>query len=85
MTRDLLHDELERLDRWGFTVVSSRTTSARPCGWVTGVGAHQPARRVAAEIPVELPRAEAGDPAAAKLVAEITGRLREEVRRHATD
>ena len=42
--------------------------------------------RIKEEIPVDLPRPRgAGDPAAASLVARITGRLREEVRRHATD
>ena len=40
--------------------------------------------KVAEEIAVDLPRPRgAGDPAAAALVARITGRLREEVRRHA--
>jgi NitT/TauT family transport system ATP-binding protein len=41
--------------------------------------------RVAEEIPVDLPRPrEPGDAAGAALVARITTRLREEVRRHAT-
>ncbi len=42
--------------------------------------------RVATEIPLDLPRPrEAGDTDAAGLVPSITDRLREEVRRHATD
>jgi NitT/TauT family transport system ATP-binding protein len=88
MTRDLLHDELERL--WSdaaFTVlfVTHDVREAVRLGDRVLVLTSRPGR-VAAAIPLELPRPrEAGDPDGARLVAEITGRLREEVRRHATD
>ena len=88
MTRDLLHDELERL--WtdgGFTVlfVTHDVREAVRLGDRVLVLTSRPGR-VATEVPIELPRPrEAGDPTAAKLVADITGRLRQEVRRHATD
>jgi NitT/TauT family transport system ATP-binding protein len=88
MTRDLLHDELERL--WtdaGFTVlfVTHDVREAVRLGDRVVVLTSRPGR-VAEEIDVDLPRPrEAGDQAAAALVARITTRLREEVRRHATD
>jgi NitT/TauT family transport system ATP-binding protein len=88
MTRDLLHDELERL--WtdgGFTVlfVTHDVREAVRMGDRVLVLTSRPGR-VATEIPVDLPRPRgAGDAAAATLVAQITSRLRDEVRRHATD
>lgn len=86
MTRDLLHDELERL--WtdaGFTVlfVTHDVREAVRLGDRVVVLTSRPGR-VADEIAVDLPRPRsAGDPAAAALVARITARLRQEVRRHA--
>ena len=88
MTRDLLHDELERL--WtdgGFTVlfVTHDVREAVRLGDRVLVLTSRPGR-VATEIPVDLPRPrEAGDTTAAGLVQSITDRLRQEVRRHATD
>jgi NitT/TauT family transport system ATP-binding protein len=88
MTRDLLHDELERL--WAdarFTVlfVTHDVREAVRLGDRVVVLTSRPGR-VADEIPVDLPRPRgAGDPAAAALVARITTRLRQEVRSHATD
>jgi NitT/TauT family transport system ATP-binding protein len=88
MTRDLLHDELERL--WAdarFTVlfVTHDVREAVRLGDRVVVLTSRPGR-VAAEISVALPRPRgAGDPAAAALVARITARLRQEVRRHAAD
>ncbi|HEY7464053.1 MAG TPA: ABC transporter ATP-binding protein [Candidatus Limnocylindria bacterium] len=87
MTRDLLHDELERL--WAdarFTVlfVTHDVREAVRLGDRVVVLTSRPGR-VAEEIPVDLPRPrEPGDAAGAALVARITTRLREEVRRHAT-
>jgi NitT/TauT family transport system ATP-binding protein len=88
MTRDLLHDELERL--WtdaGFSVlfVTHDVREAVRLGDRVVVLTSRPGR-VADEIPVDLPRPRgAGDPAAAALVARITTRLRQEVRSHAAD
>jgi NitT/TauT family transport system ATP-binding protein len=86
MTRDLQHDELERL--WtdaGFSVlfVTHDVREAVRLGDRVVVLTSRPGR-VAEEIVVDLRRPRnAGDPAAAALVARITTRLREEVRRHA--
>jgi NitT/TauT family transport system ATP-binding protein len=88
MTRDLLHDELERL--WtdnGITVlfVTHDVREAVRLGDRVVVLTSRPGR-VADEIPVDMPRPRgAGEAAAAALVARITARLRQEVRRHATD
>ncbi|HET9540954.1 MAG TPA: ABC transporter ATP-binding protein [Candidatus Limnocylindria bacterium] len=88
MTRDLLHDELERLwtdARFTVLFVTHDVREAVRLGDRVLVLTSRPGR-VATEIPVELPRPRAaGDAEAAALVAEITSRLREEVRRHATD
>jgi NitT/TauT family transport system ATP-binding protein len=88
MTRDLLHDELERLWTDGrFTVlfVTHDVREAVRLGDRVVVLTSRPGR-VADEIRVDLPRPRgAGDAAAAALVARITNRLRQEVRRHATN
>jgi NitT/TauT family transport system ATP-binding protein len=86
MTRDLLHDELERL--WNeamFTVlfVTHDVREAVRLGDRVVVLTSRPGR-VAQEFPVELPRPrQVADAAGAALVAKITARLRQEVRRHA--
>jgi NitT/TauT family transport system ATP-binding protein len=88
MTRDLLHDELERLwtdARFTVLFVTHDVREAVRLGDRVVVLTSRPGR-VADEIGVDLPRPRgAGDPAAAALVARITTRLRQEVRRHATD
>jgi NitT/TauT family transport system ATP-binding protein len=86
MTRDLLHDELERL--WGdhgFSVlfVTHDVREAVRLGDRVLVLTSRPGR-VAQEIAVDLPRPRrTADPAASALTSEITERLRQEVRRHA--
>lgn len=86
MTRDLLHDELERLWReQGFAVlfVTHDVREAVRLGDRVLVLTSRPGR-VAQEIGVDLPRPRhATEREAAALTAEITARLREEVRRHA--
>jgi NitT/TauT family transport system ATP-binding protein len=88
MTRDLLHDELERLWReHGFTVlfVTHDVREAVRLGDRVLVLTSRPGR-VAQEIEVDLPRPrQATEQEAAALTAEITARLRQEVRRHAND
>jgi NitT/TauT family transport system ATP-binding protein len=88
MTRDLLHDELERLWRHqGFTVlfVTHDVREAVRLGDRVLVLTSRPGR-VAQEIGIDLPRPRrTADPAAAALTSEITARLRQEVRRHAGD
>ena len=88
MTRDLLHDELERLWRdAGFSVVfvTHDVREAVRLGDRVVVLTSRPGS-VAEEMPIDLPRPRpAGDRTAAQLVARITTRLRQEVRRHATD
>jgi NitT/TauT family transport system ATP-binding protein len=88
MTRDLLHDELERLWReHGFSVlfVTHDVREAVRLGDRVLVLTSRPGR-VAQEIDVDLPRPRhATEREAAALTAEITARLREEVRRHARD
>jgi len=87
MTRDLLHDELERLwadARFSVLFVTHDVREAVRLGDRAVVLTSRPGR-VAEEIAIDLPRPrEPGDPAGAALVAQITTRLREEVRRHAT-
>jgi NitT/TauT family transport system ATP-binding protein len=88
MTRNVLHDELERL--WterGFTVlfVTHDVHEAVRLGDRVVVLTSRPGQ-VAHERVVDLPRPRRpGDPRAAALTAEITALLREEVRRHADD
>jgi NitT/TauT family transport system ATP-binding protein len=85
ITRDLLHDELERL--WqvtGLTVlfVTHNVREAVRLGDRVVLLSSRPGR-VAAEFGVGIPRPRRIDaPAVARLSATITDRLREEVRRH---
>jgi len=85
ITRDLLHDELERLwQATGLTVlfVTHNVREAVRLGDRVVLLSSRPGR-VAAEFPVEVPRPRRIDaPAVARLSATITDRLREEVRRH---
>lgn len=88
MTRDILHDELERLwrDR-SLTVVfvTHNVREAARLGDRVLVLTSRPGR-VAHEIPVDIDRPRRIDtPAVSALAGEITARLREEVRRHARD
>jgi NitT/TauT family transport system ATP-binding protein len=85
MTRDLLHDELERLwQERGFTVlfVTHNVREAARLGDRIVVLTSRPGQ-VAAEFPVDSPRPRRiEDPSVASLAGEVTERLREEVRRH---
>jgi len=86
MTRDLLHDELERLweDR-SFTVVfvtHNVREAARLADRVVLLSSRP--GRVVQEFPVDIARPRTIEaPAVSAVAAEITHRLREEVRRHA--
>lgn len=88
MTRDLLHEELERI--WldvGFTVlfVTHDVREAVRLGDRVAVLTSRPGR-VAEELSIDLPRPRRfGDPEVAALAEHVTGRLREEVMRHAAD
>jgi len=85
MTRDLLHDELERL--WlerGFTIlfVTHNVREAARLGDRIVVMTSRPGR-VAAEFRVDAPRPRRiEDPNVSSLAGEVTERLRQEVRRH---
>ena len=85
MTRDILHDELERL--WteaGFTVlfVTHDVREAVRLGGRVAVLTSRPGR-VAEELPIDLPRPRrSGDFEVSALAERITRRLREEVLRH---
>jgi NitT/TauT family transport system ATP-binding protein len=85
MTRDLLHDELERL--WlerGFTVlfVTHNVREAARLGDRIVVLTSRPGK-VAEEFRVDSPRPRRiEDPSVASLAGEVTERLRREVRRH---
>jgi NitT/TauT family transport system ATP-binding protein len=86
MTRDLLHDELERLwtDR-SFTVlfVTHNVREAARLADRVVLLSSRPGR-VVTEFPVEIERPRRIDsPEVSSLAAQITDRLREEVRRHA--
>jgi NitT/TauT family transport system ATP-binding protein len=88
MTRDLLHDELERLwaDR-NLTVlfVTHNVREAVRLADRVVLLSSRPGR-VVGEFPVDLPRPRRMEsPGVAELAADITARLREEVRRHADD
>jgi NitT/TauT family transport system ATP-binding protein len=88
MTRDVLHDELERLwaDR-AFTVVfvtHNVREAARLADRVVLLSSRP--GRVVQEFPVDFPRPRRIEsPDVSQLASEITARLREEVRRHAVD
>jgi len=85
MTRDLLHDELERLwSQRNLTVlfVTHNVREAARLGDRIVVLTSRPGR-VAAEFAVDIPRPRrTEDPDVAALAATVTARLREEVRRH---
>lgn len=88
MTRDILHDELERL--WtdaGFAVlfVTHDVREAVRLGDRIAILTSRPGQ-VAEELTIDLPRPRSGaDPEVAALAERITARLRDEVRRHAGD
>ena len=88
MTRDILHDELERL--WkdaGFSVlfVTHDVREAVRLGDRVAVLTSRPGQ-VAEELTIDLPRPRLmSDPEVASLAERITHRLREEVLRHAGD
>jgi NitT/TauT family transport system ATP-binding protein len=88
MTRDLLHDELERLwtDR-SFTVVfvtHNVREAARLADRIVLLSSRP--GKVVAEFPVDIPRPRRIEaPEVSNLAGEITAQLREEVRRHADD
>jgi NitT/TauT family transport system ATP-binding protein len=88
MTRDLLHDELERLwQETALTVVfvTHNVREAVRLGDRVVLLSSRPGR-VAAEFPVDLPRPRRiEEHAVADLAASITTRLREEVARHGND
>src|SRR4051794_16550124 len=85
MTRDLLHDELERLwSETGLTVVfvTHNVREAVRLGDRVVVLTSRPGR-VAVEVPVDLPRPRRLEsPAVASLAGEVTEHLRAEVRKH---
>jgi NitT/TauT family transport system ATP-binding protein len=85
MTRDLLHDELERLwQERGFTIlfVTHNVREAARLGDRIVVMTSRPGR-VAAEFRVDAPRPRRiEDPNVSSLAGEVTERLRQEVRRH---
>ncbi len=86
MTRDLLHDELERLwsDRTLTVVfVTHNVREAARLGDRIVLLSSRPGR-VAAEFPVDMARPRRIDsPEVSSLAAQVTDRLREEVRKHA--
>jgi NitT/TauT family transport system ATP-binding protein len=88
MTRDILHDELERIWReQDLTVlVRDRTTCARRSGSATGSSAQQPAGPGHRGLPSHATSAPGAStrPRCSGQAAEITDRLRAEVARHAS-
>lgn len=88
MTRDLLHEELERLwtdKRFTVLFVTHDVREAVRLGDRVLVLTSRPGR-VAEEVDIALPRPRpAADPRVAQLTDRITGRLRAEVMRHADD
>ena len=88
MTRDVLHDELERIwtaGRFSVLFVTHDVREAVRLADRVIVLTSRPGR-VAEEIEVDLPRPrQIGDPRAAELTVRVTERLRQEVRRHADD
>ena len=85
MTRDLLHDEIERLWReQGLTIlfVTHNVREAVRLGDRVVLLSSRPGR-VVAEFPVDIPRPRRIEsPAVGALATQITARLREEVARH---
>jgi NitT/TauT family transport system ATP-binding protein len=85
MTRDLLHDEIERIwaeRRLTVAFVTHNVREAARLGDRIVLLSSRPGR-VVDDRPVELPRPRVIDsPGVATLAAEVTVRLREEVRRH---
>jgi NitT/TauT family transport system ATP-binding protein len=85
MTRDVLHDELEAIwSRTGVTVVfvTHNVREAVRLGDRVVLLSSRPGR-VVAEFPIDIPRPRGADSVAvAGKAAEITDRLRQEVRRH---
>jgi NitT/TauT family transport system ATP-binding protein len=88
MTRDVLHDELERLWRERHLTVIFVTHNVREAARLGDrivVLTSRPGR-VAAEIPVAIPRPRRIEsPDVSELAGTVTALLREEVRRHAND
>jgi NitT/TauT family transport system ATP-binding protein len=88
MTRDILHDELERLwEESRFTVifVTHDVREAVRLGDRVSVMTSRPGK-IAEEFAIDLPRPRlAGDVEVAHLTEQIIHRLREEVGRHADD
>lgn len=86
MTRDVLHDELERLwytRRLSVLFVTHNVREAARLGDRIVLLSSRPGR-VVAEFPVDVPRPRRIDsPEVAALAATVTDRLRQEVRRHA--
>jgi NitT/TauT family transport system ATP-binding protein len=88
MTRDLLHDELESLWRDRDLTVLFVTHNVREAARLADRIVLLTSRpgRIAAEFPVDIDRPRRIDsPEVSALAAEVTDRLREEVRRHADD
>lgn len=87
MTRDLLHDELERLwteRRFTVLFVTHNVREAARLGDRVVLLSSRPGR-VAGTLDVTLPRPRSmGDPAVAATASDLTERLRHEVRRHAS-
>jgi NitT/TauT family transport system ATP-binding protein len=86
MTRDLLHDELERLWRDHHLTVVFVTHNVREAARLADRIVLLSSRpgRVAAEFPVDIERPRRMDsPEVSALAATVTDRLRDEVRRHA--
>jgi NitT/TauT family transport system ATP-binding protein len=85
MTRDLLHDELERIwSETGLTIlfVTHNVREAARLGDRIVLLTSRPGR-VAAEFPVDIPRPRRIEsPPVSRLAAEVTAALREEVARH---
>ena len=88
MTRDLLHDELERIwldTRLTVVFVTHDVREAVRLGDRVAVLTSRPGR-VAAELDVDLDRPrQLSDPAVGRMAEQITERLRDEVVRHADD
>jgi NitT/TauT family transport system ATP-binding protein len=85
MTRDLLHDELERLWRTRDLTILFVTHNVREAARLADRVVLLSSRpgRVVAEYPIDIPRPRRIEaPEVSEIAGEITARLREEVRRH---